>query len=70
MKKLRDTGFIAKVQNGVYIVSPDILIKGADGKRANVRKDYNEAAKNTTKKKAKPSPDGKAKTEEKTEGED
>lgn len=33
MKKLKDAGFLLKVQNGVYVVSPDIMMKGSDGKK-------------------------------------
>lgn len=33
MKKLQDKGFIKKVQNGVWLVNPNILMKGNDTKR-------------------------------------
>lgn len=33
MKKLQDSGFVRKVQNGVWFVNPNILMKGNDGKR-------------------------------------
>lgn len=33
MKKLQDNGFIKKVQNGVWLVNPNILMKGNDTKR-------------------------------------
>ena len=33
MKKLQEHGFIKKVQNGLYMVNPNILMKGNDHKR-------------------------------------
>ena len=33
MKKLQDNSFIKKVQNGVWLVNPNILMKGNDTKR-------------------------------------
>lgn len=33
MKKLQDNNFIKKVQNGVWLVNPNILMKGNDSKR-------------------------------------
>ena len=33
MKKLQDNNFVKKVQNGVWIVNPNILMKGNDTKR-------------------------------------
>ena len=33
MKKLQDNNFIRKVQNGVWLVNPNILMKGNDTKR-------------------------------------
>lgn len=33
MKKLQENGFVKKVQNGVYMVNPNILMKGNDHKR-------------------------------------
>lgn len=33
MKKLQDNGFIKRVQNGVWFVNPNILMKGNDQKR-------------------------------------
>lgn len=33
MKKLRENNFIKKVQNGVWLVNPNILMKGNDTKR-------------------------------------
>ena len=33
MKKLQDTNFIKKIQNGAWLVNPNILMKGNDHKR-------------------------------------
>lgn len=33
IRKLKDAGFLLKVQNGVYVVSPDVMMKGSDGKK-------------------------------------
>ena len=33
MKKLQENNFIKKIQNGVWFVNPNILMKGNDGKR-------------------------------------
>ena len=33
MKKLQENDFIKKVQSGVYMVNPDIVMKGNDPKR-------------------------------------
>ncbi len=33
MKKLQENNFIKKVQNGVWLVNPNILMKGGDNKR-------------------------------------
>lgn len=33
MKKLQANNFIKKVQNGVWLVNPNILMKGNDNKR-------------------------------------
>ena len=33
MKKLQESNFIKKVQNGVWLVNPNILMKGNDNKR-------------------------------------
>ena len=33
MKKLQENGFIRKVQNGVWLVNPNILMKGSEKKR-------------------------------------
>ena len=33
MKKLQENNFIKKIQNGVWLVNPNILMKGNDGKR-------------------------------------
>ena len=34
MKKLQDSNFIKKVQNGVYQVSPNIMMKGSEHKKS------------------------------------
>jgi hypothetical protein len=34
MRKLQDNGFIKKVQNGVYQVSPNIMMKGSEHKKS------------------------------------
>ena len=33
MKKLQDKGFIKRIQNGAWLVNPNILLKGNDTKR-------------------------------------
>lgn len=33
MKKLQDNNFIRKIQNGVWLINPNILMKGNDNKR-------------------------------------
>ena len=33
MKKLQENNFIKKVQNGVWLVNPNVLMKGTDTKR-------------------------------------
>lgn len=58
MKVLQDAEFLVKRQNGVYMVSPDILMKGDDNKRAMLKKKFAEAADK------KPAPDGQTETEE------
>ena len=40
---LQKNGFIAKLQNGSYIVSPHILIKGNEQKRGMLLRDYHSA---------------------------
>ncbi|WP_266197514.1 replication/maintenance protein RepL [Streptococcus agalactiae] len=34
MRKLQDNKFITKVQNGVYQVSPNIMMKGSEHKKS------------------------------------
>lgn len=41
MKKLQENSFIKKVQNGVWLVNPDILMKGNDTKRQILLSYYN-----------------------------
>lgn len=41
MKKLQENNFIKKVQNGVWLVNPNILMKGNDNKRQILLSYYN-----------------------------
>ncbi len=41
MKKLQVNNFIKKVQNGVWLVNPNILMKGNDNKRKILLSYYN-----------------------------
>lgn len=41
MKKLQVNNFIKKVQNGVWLVNPNILMKGNDNKRQILLSYYN-----------------------------
>lgn len=54
MKKLQDSGFVKKVQNGVYQVSPTIMMKGSEHKKSMLLNYYDdsmkEVAATTTKK--------------------
>lgn len=45
MKKLQDNKFIAKVQNGVYQVSPNIMMKGSDYKKSLLLNYYDDSKK-------------------------
>jgi predicted transcriptional regulator len=60
LKKLQDNNFIKKVQNGVWLVNPNILMKGNDTKRQillsyyNSEQPINEITMNRTKQKALP----------------
>lgn len=40
MKKLQENGFIKKVQNGVWIINPDVLMKGNANKYRMLRSSY------------------------------
>ena len=40
-KILQETNFLKKVKNGLYMVNPDILVKGRTGKRVNLLIQYN-----------------------------
>ena len=40
MKKLQGVGFIKKVQNGVWIINPDVLMKGNANKYRMLRSSY------------------------------
>ena len=42
IKLLLENGFMKKVQNGVYMINPDILVKGTTGKRTNLLVKYKE----------------------------
>ncbi|MCM1235900.1 MAG: replication/maintenance protein RepL [Ruminococcus flavefaciens] len=44
MKKLQKANFIRKVQNGVWAINPDMLMKGNDNKRQMLLSYYNEQA--------------------------
>lgn len=41
MKKLQEHNFIKKVQNGVWLINPDIMMKGNDNKRQILLSYYN-----------------------------
>lgn len=43
MKILLDVDFLRRVQNGVYIVNPDIVYKGSYGSRMNILNQYSTA---------------------------
>ena len=43
MKILQEQDFIRKIQTGVWIINPDILIKGNGGKQERLREDYQKA---------------------------
>lgn len=43
MKILLDADFLRRVQNGVYIVNPDIVYKGSYGSRMNILNQYSTA---------------------------
>ena len=40
MVKLQERGYIKKVQNGVWMISPDIMMKGKPGRRKNLMIEY------------------------------
>lgn len=42
MKKLQETGFIKKIQNGVWQISPNIMMKGNDNKKQMLISYYND----------------------------
>ena len=48
MKILLDADFLRKIQNGVYIVNPDIVFKGTRGARLNVLNIYQNEAQHIT----------------------
>ena len=41
IKLLLENNFMKKIQNGVYMINPDILVKGKTGKRMNLLIQYN-----------------------------
>ncbi|MBD5118897.1 MAG: replication protein [Clostridiales bacterium] len=43
VKKFKAVGLLAKMQNGVYFVNPDIMMKGSDGKKHLLVQYYDEA---------------------------
>lgn len=43
MKILQEQDFIRKIQPGVWIINPDILIKGNDSKQKKLREGYENA---------------------------
>lgn len=43
MRKLQANNFITKVQNGVWQVSPDIMMKGKDNKKSLILNYYNDS---------------------------
>lgn len=45
MKKLQDNKFITKVQNGVYQVSPNIMMKGSEYKKSLLLNYYDDSKK-------------------------
>ena len=48
--KLQDNNFIKKIQNGVYQVSPNILMKGSDHKKSLLLNYYQENITDSTEK--------------------
>ena len=46
MKILQEANFITKVQNGLYMVNPDVIVKGKSGKKDALMIKYVEAKKN------------------------
>jgi len=44
-KTLQESNFLIKKQNGVYMINPEILVKGKTGKRLNLLIKYNEIKK-------------------------
>jgi len=42
MKKLQDNGFIKKIKNGVYQISPTIMMKGTENKKSLLLNYYND----------------------------
>ncbi len=46
MKILQEANFITKIQNGLYMVNPDVIVKGKSGKKDALMIKYVEAKKN------------------------
>lgn len=46
MQSLQEVGFLKKIQNGVYVISPNILVKGDDTKKGKLAKKFEETARN------------------------
>jgi len=42
---LQDTNFLVKVKNGLYMINPDLVVKGNTGKRLNLLIQYNKIEK-------------------------
>lgn len=56
MTKLQERKFIQKVQNGVYFISPYILVQGNDSKKRMLEREFDEAARNAKTEKENPAP--------------
>ena len=76
MRKLQENNFIKKIQNGAYLVNPNILMKGNDTKRQILLSYYeseepiNEITMSRTKRKPLPNPNAPKKIENKENADD
>lgn len=76
MRKLQENNFIKKIQNGAYLVNPNILMKGNDTKRQILLSYYeseepiNEITMSRTKRKPLPNPNAPKKIENKEKADD
>lgn len=76
MRKLQENNFIKKIQNGAYLVNPNILMKGNDTKRQILLSYYeseepiNEITMSRTKRKPLPNPSAPKKIENKEKADD